>query len=359
MKRTAILLGLVSALLAPERALALATEHFGNKPIGSGWGFGSELLVAVNTNSRVYWYEVNGNPTFFFKGGPKELNQAIRRFMAIPHDKREIVLIPGPGESQSLSRKPVAYDWSLHVPMGLRFDGDSEVADTRAVLTIHINAPVPPAPADPAAVRRWIGDLNSDEFKTRERAARDLADLGPPVARLLREALSAAQSAEVRDRLEKVLANVSGAITLDILELPKDVAVVGVEAILERSRKELENKTPYVRGHAASSLVHRAATTEELLPDLERFLKSETDEYPLRCAAGAASYLGAAGKPLLPALRAHLESKDENVRNAVQYAIDAIEKAKPDSPPEAQAKARGALRKEIREFVAERDKKAR
>jgi hypothetical protein len=359
MKRAAILIGLVGAVSAPDRALALATEHFGNKPIGSGWGFGSELLAAVNTDSRVYWYEVNGNPTFFFKGGPKDLNPAIRRFVAIPHDKREIVLLASPGETQSLSRKLVAYDWSLHVPMGLHFDGDSDVADARAVLTIHINAPVPPAPADPAAVRRWIGDLNSDDFKTRERAARELADLGPPVVRHLREALSAARSAEVRDRLEKVLAKVSGAITLDILELPKGVSVVGVEAILERSRKELGNQDPYVRGHAASSLVHRAATTEELLPDLEQFLKTETHEYPLRCAAGAASRLAAAGKPLLPALRAHLESKDGNVRNAVQYAIDAIEKAKPDIPPDAQAKARAALRKEIREFVAEQDKKAK
>lgn len=357
MTRPAVVLAVLAASLAPERLHALATEQLGNKPIGPGWGFGPQLLEAVNVEERVYWHEVNGNPTFFFKGGPKEVNLAIRRFMAIPHDKREIVLLPGPGATHTFDRKPVAYDWSVHVPMGFYFGGDSEVADNRAVLTIHINAPVPPAPADPAAVRKWVADLGSNDFKTRERASKELTALGPSAARMLREALAGAKTAEASDRLEKVLASVTGAITLDVLDLPKDVPVIGLEALLERSRKELGNKAPAVRGYAVSSLVHGLAAAEEVLPDLERLLKTETEEYPLRCATSSATFLGAAAKPLLPLLQAHLKSKDENVRNAAQYAIDAIEKAEPKPVPEAEAKARSALRKEIREFVAERDKK--
>jgi len=56
---------------------------------------------------------------------------------------------------------------------GLYFGGDSEVADNRATLIIHIAAPTPGPPADPEKVKRWIGELSSDEFKTRERAAKE------------------------------------------------------------------------------------------------------------------------------------------------------------------------------------------
>jgi hypothetical protein len=357
MLRPAKFVGMFAILAAPTAAHALATEQLGNQPIGAGWGFGAELLAAVNVEERVYWYEVNGNPTFFFKGTPKSVNEAIRRFAAIPAEKREIILLPGPGKTQTLGSKPIEYDWTLHVPMGLRFDGDSDVADNRAVLIIHVTTPVPAPPRDPAAVKKWIRELNSDDFKTRERAAKELAEVGPGVAPLVREALAGKPSAEVRDRLERVLAGMTGSVSLDVLELPPDIPVVGVDNLLDRFRKELSNKDHGVRGYAASGLTYSSVTAEEVLPDLEKMLTTETHEYPLRCAMGTASRLGAAGKPLLQALREHVKSKDVNVKNAAEYAINAIEKAKPDGTPEAEFKARAALRKEIREFVAKRQKK--
>ena len=64
---------------------------------------------------------------------------------------------------------------------------------SKTTLTIYIPEPLPPAPADPAAARQWIADLASDDFKTRERAAKELTDLGPSVAGLLREALKASR----------------------------------------------------------------------------------------------------------------------------------------------------------------------
>src|SRR5262249_35546717 len=125
-----------------ERACALATENVGNEPIANGFGFSTELLAAVNVSCRVYWFEVNSNPYFYFRGNGRELNDALRRFAAIPAEKREIILLPGPAETSTLTgAKRIAYDWSLHVPMGLRFDADSEISDNRATLTIHIPAP--------------------------------------------------------------------------------------------------------------------------------------------------------------------------------------------------------------------------
>jgi hypothetical protein len=357
MARAATFFVLALVLTAPTVAHALATEQLGNKPIAPGWGFDAKLLDAVNVEERVYWYEVNGNPTFYFKGSPKAVNEAIRRFAAIPAPKSEIVLLPGPGITHTLQGKPVAYDWALHDPMGLSFGGDSDVADSRATLTIHLNSLTPPPPTDPAKVKLWIGELGSDDFKTRERAARELAGVGPATASLIREALKETKSPEVRDRLERVLAKISTEIRLDFLGIPLDVSVVSVEILLERARKELSNKAPDVRGHSATSLRRSGISTEEIVPDLQRVLKSEKHEYPLRCAASVASSLGAVAKPLLPELRELLKSEDKNVQHVAQYAIDTIEKAKPEAVPEADAKLRAAIRKEIREFVAERAKK--
>jgi len=350
---------LAAVLLVPAAVHALATEQLGNAPVRPGLGFDAKLLDAVNVEERVYWYEVNGNPTFFFKGGPKAVNAAIHRFLAIPAEKREIILLPGPGATQTFDKKPVVYDWALHVPMGLFFGGESEVADTRATLMIHVTAPIPPPVAEAARVKEWIGELNSNDFKARERAAKELASVGPSAAPLIREALRSAPSAEARDRLERVLAGMTVEVRLDVLELPKDVPVLDVDVLLERSRRELSNESPDVRGYAASGLSSRYIPATEIVPDLEKVLTTEKHEYPLRCAMGSASHLGAAGKPLLPALRELLTSTDKNVRNAAQYAIDAIEKAKPDATPEAEAKQRAALRKEIREFVAKRGRKGK
>jgi hypothetical protein len=275
----------------------------------------------------------------------------LRRFAALSAEKKEIILLPGGGKCQTFDRKPVAFDWSVHVPMGDNFDGDSEVADTRATLTIHISTGRPPALADPAQARKWIADLGSDDFKTRELAAKELAALGPPVAGLLRESLKGAASAEARDRLERVLASVSVGLSLDVLNLPEGIPVIDLETLLSRYRKALSDESHHARGVAASALLHRSATAEEVLPDLESVLKNEKHEYPLRCAAGSASWLGAAGKPLLPALRAAMKSDDKAVKDAMEYAVNAIEKAKEVKVPQAEAMSRAAIRKEIREFV--------
>src|SRR5688572_11845069 len=96
MFRTLLPAALVLTVLAPARVHALATETLGNSHI-QGWGFDAKLLALVNVKARVYWFEVNGNPFFFFKGGPKELNEALRQFAALPDSKKEIILLPGPG----------------------------------------------------------------------------------------------------------------------------------------------------------------------------------------------------------------------------------------------------------------------
>src|SRR2546430_3811350 len=113
--RTAILLGFLSVLYVPATAHALGFIIVGNQPLGAESGYGRELLAAVNTEERVYAYIHDWHLSFYFKGGPKALNEAMLRFAAIPADKREIILLPAPGKLLNPD-KPIAYDWCLRVP---------------------------------------------------------------------------------------------------------------------------------------------------------------------------------------------------------------------------------------------------
>ena len=64
----------------------------------------------------------------------------------------------------------------------------------------------PARSADPAAVARLIADLDSNRFRVREAATRELRDLGEAVGSALRKALAATPSAEAEPRLEELLA---------------------------------------------------------------------------------------------------------------------------------------------------------
>ena len=56
-------------------------------------------------------------------------------------------------------------------------------------MTVYIPNPGPPVLADPATAQKWIAELGNDNFKVRERAAKELAALGTSAAGLFREAL--------------------------------------------------------------------------------------------------------------------------------------------------------------------------
>src|SRR5262249_37424517 len=140
------------------------------------------------------------------------------------------------------------------------------------------------------------------------------------------------------------------------LELPAGLTVVGPDDLLARARKKLADKAANIRGNGASSLAECGVPAEEGLPDLEKMLKSES-EWESKAAYGAvrgASNFVAAAKPLPPALRTAGGSKDKEFAKVCQLVADSIEKAKDEPLPEAEAKKRAAIRKEIRELLAGR-----
>src|SRR5262249_58267289 len=63
----------------------------------------------------------------------------------------------------------------------------------------------PVEPADPRRVAQILKDLGSDQLSVRQRATRELEQLGEPVLPALRQTLAAQPTLEVRRRLEQVI----------------------------------------------------------------------------------------------------------------------------------------------------------
>jgi len=348
MTRCTPVLGLLAALAAPTPAFALRHVIVGNEPVS---GYGKEVLALLNVEERVYLEDgpLGGMLTVHFHGGPRAVNHALSWFPALPAAEHEIILRPAPAPALSFDKKAIPYDWVLYYP------GEEAVRD-KTTLTIYIPEPLPPAPADPKAARKWIAELGSDDFKVRERAAKELTDLGPSVADLLREALKGPASPEALNRVEKILAEMCTTFRLDVLKLPARVAVVSMDDLMSRARKDLAHKDPARRGNAASALVEPGPPADEVLSDLEKLLKTETDPSPVYGAMWAASRLGAGAKPLLPLLRARAEKGDKDFATICRQIIDGIEKAKAEPVPEAEARKWATIRADIKAFVAGRAK---
>jgi WD40 repeat protein len=68
----------------------------------------------------------------------------------------------------------------------------------------------PTTPADPKRLARLLGDLDSDRFEVRRQAQSELEGLGELAEPALRKALAGDPSLEVRQRVERLLDNLSG-----------------------------------------------------------------------------------------------------------------------------------------------------
>src|SRR5579883_1729230 len=325
---SSLFLGLTGA---SSRALALATEHFGHEPVPPGFvgvfDFRADALALANLKQRFYWYEVNGNPVFFYQGDAAALNEALRIFATLPQG--EVVLLPGPGRGHSLDGKTAFnYDWWLNVPSGFHLEG-------QPTLTVYIQAAAPAMEPDARKVARWLADLDSEMFATRSKASEELEKLGHDAGPALRRALEANPSPEARRAIRQLLGQLKG---LDVREvrIPKGVKVLEVKDLVARHRGRLRSGDGTARGYAASALGDLANYTD-VVPDLIAVLKEDKHEYARRSAAGALSQLGKRAAMALPLLKAGLSDPDVNVRNAFVYAIKQIEDAKEVKRDEEQA----------------------
>jgi hypothetical protein len=317
------------------RAYALATEHFGNDPIdASEYKFGGDVLAVANLQSRFYWYEVNGDPHFYYRGNTAALNEALRKFAALAGNSREVILLPGPAEQSTLGdTRRFAFDWVVHTPAGPGRGGPP-------TMTVYLQPPPSPKPPDAAAVARWIADLDNDAFETRERASRELEKILDPAVPALRKARDAGPPAETRRRIDQLLERVPG-MDLRLVEMPAGVTVLELKNLLDRYHKGMKNADPQARGKAVTSL-GRLADCTDVVPDLIAVITGDKHEYVRRCAASALYRMGKRGAPALPALKAGLNDPDVNVRNLFDVTVKQIEGAD-DKPARDPVKLRAAL----------------
>src|SRR5262245_15341995 len=189
-------------LVLPPRILALGMETFGNAPAAKQPDWAEGILEVVNLKSRVSSQWVNGNENFFYRGNAQTLNEALQKYAAVKDDVRQLILLPGSGQTQTFARKPVPYDWQLHVPSGIY---KAVAKKSHAVMTVYVNATKPHGKLDRKQIEKWLGDLNSDAFQTREKAGQELEKLGSNAKPFLREALKAKPGVEARRRIEALL----------------------------------------------------------------------------------------------------------------------------------------------------------
>ena len=122
---------------------------------------------------------------------------------------------------------------------------------------------------------------------------------------------------------------------------------------------QLTDADSTTRGRAAIGLATGQGDPAGAVKELEKFLGAETNEYALRCAASAATQLGADAKPLVPAMKKKIAFPDVNVNQAFVAAVKAVEAAKPVEKPSDEAKALATLRVEIQKTITSARAKAK
>jgi hypothetical protein len=355
------LLLLLVFLCATASVHALGTEGHGNAPVPEGLLKGKATIDLANQKSRVYWREVNGDLRIFYRGGNTEaLNKALQLLARVPGEARELILLPGPGETHTFDRTRVPCDWSFHQPGGFysyaaKREKGTKVFTHHATLTVWIPAPRPRSSADAKQVRRWIDDLDSSTFTVRDQATKELEKLGREAAPVLREALAGKPSAEARRRIEALLERLPG-IDLDGVRVPAGITVVEFKDLLARYQEGLKSAEYEVRGHAAGGLADLAVYSDETIQPTIELLKTEKHEYVRRYAASSLGQFGARAAAAVPVLKEGLNDADMNVKNVYLEAIRLIEKAEADKAWPMEAKKRQEIRDDIRAFCQAREK---
>lgn len=340
---------LILSLAVPAPVLAVGEESFGNAPVVQQPGWAEGVIDVVNLKSRVYSQWVNGNENFFYRGDARALNDALGRFAAVKDDGRRLVLLPGPGKTHTFGRTPLAFDWQLHVPSGI-YKAVSK--RTHVVMTVYVNVRKPRRLA--AQMRRqiakWLAELDHSSYAKREKARKELEQLGRQAKPLLCKALQAQPGLEGRRRIESLLAKMRG-IAVSDLEIPKEIKVSSVDELVAVHVQGLKAADSTVRGLAVQDLSTLARYSDKVVPALTALLKKEKHQWVRQVLAGCLAHLGVRAKSALPALKEGLKDSDAAVRRAFQTAIEQLQSAMQQPQEAKEIQRQRAILKDIRELM--------
>jgi HEAT repeat protein len=334
-------------LALPASALALYMEMFGNQPKVKQPDWADGVVDVVNLKSRVFCNDVNGNEHFFYRGNAAALKDALDKFATIKEEPRQLILLPGTGKTHAIiAKKDVDFDWQLHVPGGI-FKGIYK--DMRPTMTVFIPTLKPKTPRNPQEVKQWLTELDSSSFETREKARKQLQQLGNDAKPYLREALKSNPTLEARMRIEALLNPLQGFDVTD-LHVPRGVTTVSVDELLAQHLKALKDGGRDDRAWAIGELRKLEPFSDQVVPALIEMLNKNQDEWHRRIAASSLAPMGFQAKSALPALREGLTDPDANVRKAFESAIAKLETATVQPGQEEEAKRYRAILEEIDEF---------
>jgi hypothetical protein len=171
-------------------------------------------LLATSDKYDVHVWEIaTGKKVRTFRGHRNEIESLTfsgngRRLASAAHDSTVLVW------DLSGQAKPDADLWAdlasddpaaAYAAVGRLADAADDV--TLPLLKKHLR---PVTAADAERIRRLIAELDSDEFRTREKAFKTLFDLGPEAKPALQAARAKASSAETTMRLDQLLATLVG-----------------------------------------------------------------------------------------------------------------------------------------------------
>jgi RNA polymerase sigma factor (sigma-70 family) len=120
---------------------------------------------------------------------------------------------------------------------------------------------------DPKLIQRWLADLGSDAFAVRETASKELDKFGHQARPYLEEAMKSAKSAEVRERVKKILEQQQAAVITP--EQLRQLRAVGVlEQIGDGESKSLLKK--WANGPAGAMLTMESAAASKRLEAISK-----------------------------------------------------------------------------------------
>ncbi|MBT5017677.1 hypothetical protein OAF98_04680 [Planctomicrobium sp.] len=113
-------IALVCLLLVPTICFAAATSEEGNKPLSAAnytdW---PNLVDAINDESRVFQFWVNGNESFHYQGDTATANRVLREFAETNYPGLQVVLLPGPATTMDVLGKKVTTDYRINIMGGI------------------------------------------------------------------------------------------------------------------------------------------------------------------------------------------------------------------------------------------------
>ena len=121
--------------LFPSTCSALMTSQAGNDPLSpQNYVDWPNLVDAINDKSRIFMVWVNGYEEFTYNGDTDSANRVLKEFAETEFAQLQLVILPGPGRTQEIEKKPVRIDYRIEI-----YGGIARAALTRRETVRNLN----------------------------------------------------------------------------------------------------------------------------------------------------------------------------------------------------------------------------